>query len=77
MEDENHFMLHYSKFLLLRNVLFDKLNIEYHDLNLNEDQCFKIFNRLMNPVNVEETSIICGYTEKHSKSKTHARPLKV
>ena len=47
-------MLHCSKFSLLRNDLFNKLNIDYHDLNPKVDQSFKIFNQLMNPVNVEE-----------------------
>ena len=54
-------MLHCSKFPLLRNDLFNKLNTDDHDLNPNVDQSFKIFNRLMNSVNVEETKVICGY----------------
>ena len=61
VENEEHFMLHCSKFSLLRNDLFNKLNIYDHDLNPNVDQSFKIFNRLMNSVNVEETKVICRY----------------
>ena len=54
-------MLHCSKFSLLRSYLFNKLNIDYHDINPNVDQVFKSFNRLMKSVNVEETKVICGY----------------
>ena len=64
VENGEHFMLRCSKFPLLRNDLFNKLNIDYHDLSPNVDQSFKIFNRLMNPVNVEETKhakVVCEY----------------
>ena len=54
-------MFHCSKFPLLRNDLINKLNIDDHDLNPNVDQYFKIFNFLMNPINVEETKVICDY----------------
>lgn len=61
IEDEEHFMIHCSRFSTIRNDLFMKMNIEYNDVKPNTGASSQILNRLLNPSNVEETKLVCKF----------------
>ena len=61
LEDEEHFILYCAKYSTAREILFNKMPIDYHDLKPGTEKSLRIFTRLMNPVTEEETKCICDF----------------
>jgi hypothetical protein len=59
IEDEQHFLIHCTKFANVRKLLFKKLNINLQDLCLSE--YMKTITRLLNPNSIDDTMNICHY----------------
>ena len=61
LEDEEHFILYYTKYCTAREILFNKTQIVYPDLKSDTEKSVQIFTCLMNPVTEEETKRICNF----------------
>ena len=59
IEDEQHFRIHCTKFIDLRKLLFQKLNINLQDMCPIE--YMKTITRLLNPNSIDDTMNICHY----------------
>ncbi|MEW8548168.1 MAG: reverse transcriptase domain-containing protein, partial [Candidatus Thiodiazotropha sp.] len=61
IEDEEHFMIYCSRFSMIRNDLFTRMNIDCNDVKPNTGASSIILNRLLNPANIEETKFVCNF----------------
>jgi hypothetical protein len=59
IEDEQHFLIHCTKFANVRKLLLKKLNINLQDLCSSE--YMKTITRLLNPNSIDDTMNICHY----------------
>ncbi len=60
VEDEEHFVLFCTKCSSLRSVLFQKLGVDDHDLRPQSNKAFELLIKLLNPIDIEETMLICN-----------------
>ena len=59
IEDEQHFLIHCTKFANVRKLLFKKLKINLQDLCPSE--YMKTITSLLNPNSIDDTMNICLY----------------
>ena len=59
IEDEQHFLIHCTKFANVRKLLFKKFNIKLQDLCPSE--YMKTINRLLNSNSIDDTLNTCHY----------------
>ena len=59
IEDEQHFLIHCTKFVDVRKLVFQKLNINLQDLCPSE--YMKTITRWLNPNSIDDTMNICHY----------------
>ena len=61
LEVEERFILYCAKYSTAREILFNKMQIDYHDLKPDTEKSLQIFTCLTNPVTEEETKRICNF----------------
>jgi hypothetical protein len=59
IEDEQHFLIHCTKFANVRKLLFKKLNVKLQDLCPSE--YMKTVTRLLNPNSIDDTEYMLQY----------------